>query len=170
MNEENTTPEATEAVTLAEPTENADTCGDENAEAMTPDDIGMDKAHDAEGGYGNGKAADNEPIDYDALIKSDIAQLKAEFPELKEITDVTDLNNPLRYAALRDLGLSPEEAYLATAKRVNRDTRSHLKAAYGRNAAASEISMSPFELATARELFPGKNDAELQRLYKRVAR
>ena len=111
-----------------------------------------------------------ESIDYAALMASDVAELKAEFPELRGISDVTDLNNPLRYAALRDLGLSPTEAYLATAKRVTKDTRSHLRAAYGRNAAASEVTMSPFELATARELFPGKNDAELQRLYKRVAR
>ena len=117
-----------------------------------------------------GEAIREADIDYEALMASDVAELKAEFPELAAISDVTDLNNPLRYAALRDLGLTPAEAYLATAKRVSRDTRSHLKAAHGRNAAASEVTMSPFELATARELFPGKNDAELQRLYKRVAR
>ena len=111
-----------------------------------------------------------EGIDYAALMENDIAELKAQFPELVGISDVTDLNNPLRYAALRDMGLSPAEAYLATAKRVNRDTRSHLKSAHGRTAAASEITMSPFELATARELFPGKNDAELQRLYRKVNR
>ena len=107
-------------------------------------------------------------VDYEALIASDIASLKAEFPELAGIKDVTDLNNPLRYAALRDLGLSPAEAYMATAKRSGRDTRSHLVSARGRSMAADSCMMSQLELATARDLFPGRSDSELQRLYTRV--
>ena len=109
-----------------------------------------------------------ESVDYEALIASDIDTLKSEFPELKGITDITDLNNPLRYAALRDLGLSPVEAYMATAKRRTQDTRAHLRSAHGRNAVASAGMMSQYELATARELFPGMSDSELQRLYKKV--
>lgn len=112
---------------------------------------------------------ESEP-DYEAIIKEDIATLKAEFPELGGIEDITDLHNPLRYAALRDLGLSPAEAYLATAKRVKTDTRAHLKSAHGRSAAPAGSAMSYAELATARELFPGKNDRELARLYKRVTK
>ena len=121
-------------------------------------------------GKANEEPQKEEPIDYVALMQSDVEALKAEFPELAGIRDVTDLNNPLRYAALRDMGLSPEEAYLATAKRANKDTRSHLKAAYGKSAGASGVTMSPFELAAARDLFPGKNDAELQKLYRRVSK
>ena len=113
--------------------------------------------------------AQTEP-DYEEIIKEDIAALKAEFPELGGIEDITDLHNPLRYAALRDLGLSPAEAYLATAKRVKTDTRAHLKSAHGRSAAPAGSSMSYAELATARELFPGKNDRELAHLYKRVTK
>ena len=112
---------------------------------------------------------ESEP-DYEAIIKEDIATLKAEFPELGGIEDITDLHNPLRYAALRDLGLSPAEAYLATAKRVKTDTRAHLKSAHGRSAAPAGSAMSYAELATARELFPGKNDRELAHLYKRVTK
>ena len=93
-------------------------------------------------------------IDYESLIES----------------NVTELNNPLRYAALRDLGLSPAEAYLATARRYKSDTRSHLKSAHGRNAARSVSGMSYAELTAARDLFPGKNDAEIERLYKRVSK
>lgn len=111
-----------------------------------------------------------EETDYEALIASDVLALKAEFPELQGITDITDLNNPLRYAALRDLGLSPAEAYMATAKRRSTDTRSHLKSAHGRGAAIPTGMMTQFELATARELFPGMSDSELQRLYKRVTK
>ena len=125
--------------------------------------IDTDETTEAEADVDNG-----ETIDYEALIASDVDALKAEFPELKGINDITDLNNPLRYAALRDLGLSPAEAYMATAKRRTQDTRAHLRSAHGRNAATAMGMMSQYELATARELFPGMSDSELQRLYKKV--
>jgi hypothetical protein len=113
---------------------------------------------------------DTDQVDYEALIASDVATLKADFPELAGIKDITDLNNPLRYAALRDLGLSPAEAYMATAKRSTRDNRSHLASARGKSMTADAGVMSQYELATARELFPGRSDSELQRLYKRVTK
>lgn len=112
----------------------------------------------------------SDAVDYEALIASDVATLKSEFPELRGINDITDLNNPLRYAALRDLGLTPEEAYLATAKRVTQDTRSHLRSAHGRNAATTVGMMSQQELSAARDLFPGLSDSDLQRLYKKVTK
>ena len=111
-----------------------------------------------------------EGVDYEALIESDLDTLRAEFPELNGIKDITDLNNPLRYAALRDLGLSPEEAYLATAKRRAQDTRAHLRSAHGKNAGASISMMSQHELSAARDLFPGLSDTEIQRLYKKVTK
>lgn len=114
-------------------------------------------------------AGDNA-TDYEALIASDVEVLRSEFPELRDIRDITDLNNPLRYAALRDLGLSAQEAYMATAKRKSQDTRSHLKSAHGRSAALGTGMMSQHELAAARELFPNMSDSDLQRLYKRVTK
>ena len=111
-----------------------------------------------------------ESVDYEALIESDLNTLRAEFPELGDIKEITDLNNPLRYAALRDLGLTPEEAYLATAKRRSQDTRAHLRSAHGRNAATPLGMMSQHELSVARELFPGLSDADIQRLYKKVTK
>ena len=110
----------------------------------------------------------SEQIDYEALIASDVSALRSEFPELRELRDITELNNPLRYAALRDLGLTPEEAYLATARRPAQDTRGHLRSAHGKSAAASMNMMSQHELTTARDLFPDLSDSEIQRLYKRV--
>ena len=111
-----------------------------------------------------------ESVDYEALIESDLNTLRAEFPELGDIKQITDLNNPLRYAALRDLGLTPEEAYLATAKRRSQDTRAHLRSAHGRNASTPLGMMSQHELSVARELFPGLSDADIQRLYKKVTK
>ena len=113
---------------------------------------------------------DSEYTDYEAIVASDVSELSSEFPELKGLKDITELNNPLRYAALRDLGLTPREAYLATAKRPAQDTRAHLRAAHGRSAAAGVGMMSQEELARARDLFPSLSDRELHKLYKRVTK
>ena len=112
-------------------------------------------------------ASDNA-VDYAALIEEDIATLKGEFPELSSLGSITELNDPIRYAALRDLGLSAEEAYLATAKRVKRDNRAHLTTAYGKSATSPSSMMTQRELSEARELFGNLSDLEIQRLYKRV--
>ncbi|MBE6644629.1 MAG: hypothetical protein E7612_04525 [Ruminococcaceae bacterium] len=114
--------------------------------------------------------ADGEDgIDYALVVSEDLRILREEFPELSEIEDICELNDPLRYAALRDLGLSPEEAYLATSKRQKKDNRSHLFAtktvSVSRNGA-----MSDSELAAAREIFTDISDREIRKLYKRVTK
>lgn len=152
-----------------------------NVDEMPEADISIDTVGNEVSSENNEPASAHQPmasdlakgentVDYEALMLQDVTELKREFPELSGIESVTDLHNPLRYAALRDMGLTPAEAYLATAKRVAVDTRAHLRSAHGRSAAASSLGMSQVELAMAREIFPGKNDAELQRLYKRVSK
>ena len=112
---------------------------------------------------------EKEAIDYRALAESDFAQLQELFPELRAKKSIAELSNPLRYAALRDLGLSPKEAYLATEEPHRRyDNRSHLKSAVPGSAGASEIYLSGGELEAARELFSGLSDREIQKLYKKV--
>ena len=148
-----------------EDVEAEDAKSEEPSEVVTENEV-----EDTDVGAAIPEASENDEIDYEALIASDVATLKAEFSELAGIKDITDLNNPLRYAALRDLGLSPAEAYMATAKRSTRDTRSHLVSARGKSMTADAGMMSQYELATARELFPGRSDSELQRLYKRVTK
>ena len=111
---------------------------------------------------------DKESVDYARVAAEDIAALKAEFPELSDVSDICELNNPLRYAALRDLGLSPAEAYLATAKRApRRDNRSHLSA-IRTVSYAPQGSMTESEMAMARELFSDISDGEIRKLYKKV--
>lgn len=141
----------------------ADTTSDTAEDASaTLDTHNEEKGHTQDEGAGY--------TDYEALIAEDIAILKSEFPELKGVSEITDLNNPLRYAALRDLGLSPIEAYLATARRSLQDTRAHLKSARGRSVAAPTSMMSQGEMAAARDLFPGMSDSQIQQLYKRVTK
>ena len=110
-----------------------------------------------------------ERIDYAQIVKEDLMILRDEFTELSEIEDICELNDPLRYAALRDLGLSPQEAYLATSKRQKKDNRSHLFATQNISVSRNG-AMSDSELAAAREIFPGVSDREIRKLYKRVTK
>lgn len=114
----------------------------------------------------------DEPEDYSHIIEEDLRALKRDFPELASISDITELDNPMRYAALRDLGLTAREAYLATSEHraALRDNRAHLSPAAPRRAGAPTGGMTRSELEHARELFSGMNDAEIQALYRRVAR
>jgi len=88
------------------------------------------------------------------------------FPELK--------NSALsqRYRELRALGLTPEEAYLATCPRRQpsqiHDTRSHLSDSVPRSSSTPQALMTRRELREAREIFSGLDDSQIISLYKRV--
>ena len=112
----------------------------------------------------------SEP-DYERIMEEDLAELKREFPEIRRINSLTELKNPLRYAALRDLGLTPEEAYLASRGKVPvPDNRAHLSHSAPRAAGAPSGGMTRSELEGARELFFGMSDSEIQSLYRRVTK
>ena len=110
-------------------------------------------------------------VDYHEVARRDIEALKGEFPELTGLKDITELENPMRYAALRDMGLEPREAYLATTKRVRKtDTRSHLISAAPKSAHSPAHSMYGEELSDARALFSDMTDLEIQNLYRKVTK
>ena len=110
-----------------------------------------------------------EEIDYRQVVEDDLRELRSEFPELSSISDLADLPDVMRYAALRDLGLTATEAYLATAGKVRRkDNRSHLVTAVSRSAGAPRGTMSREELSIARELFSDMSDSQIYDLYRRV--
>lgn len=99
----------------------------------------------------------------------DLEELREEFPELAAVESLTDVEGATRYAALRDLGLTPAEAYRATRKTPTRqNTRAHLSSAVPRMAASPREGISREELRTMRGIFGDLSDAELQRLYKKV--
>ena len=115
--------------------------------------------------------AEEAPIDYEELMKSDMRELISLFPQLYGKSSITELDNPLRYAALRDLGLSPKEAYLATATYPPAyNNRSHLQSAVPRAAGTSPDILGAREMEAARELFSGLSDREIQKLYKKVSK
>lgn len=114
---------------------------------------------------------EESPVDYSELEASDMAELCSLFPSLRGKTSITQLDNPIRYAALRDLGLSPKEAYLATSEPIRReDNRSHLTAAITHSAGNMRSSMTSRELDAARELFSGLSDREIRKLYNKVTK
>ena len=109
--------------------------------------------------------------DYEAMANADLGELKREFYEARSLSSIAELDNPVRFAELRELGLSPKEAYLATQRPKSRtDNRSHLVGSAPISAAHSGVSMTRGELQRARELFSGMSDGEIQELYKRVAK
>lgn len=110
-------------------------------------------------------------INYEELAREDMRTLIEQFPHLQGKRSVAELENPLRYAALRDLGLTPREAYLATST-PNRpyDNRSHLTSAVPKGAAPVGDMLDARGLEAARELFAGLSDREIQRLYKKVSK
>lgn len=113
----------------------------------------------------------NGEIDYAALAKEDMRELIAAFPHLEGKKSIAELDNPLRYAALRDLGLTPREAFLATSAPVIKyDNRSHLSGAVPRRAGSASDMLGAGELMAARELFADLSDREIQKLYKKVSR
>ena len=114
----------------------------------------------------NEAAADSK----EDLLDGDIDVLTEEFPELYGVEDISSLPGALRYGELRELGLSPREAYLATrpksAKRT--DTRAHLHSAVPGTRRPATPVMTRAEMKLARELFDGMSDREIEELYKRV--
>ena len=115
---------------------------------------------------------DEPKIDYETLAKEDLETLKREFPALSAITSLLELEQPERYGELRDLGLSPREAYLATntlrSEKRSYDNRSHLHSTVPKSHGGRVDAMSISELREVRELFSGMSDSEIVRLYKKV--
>ena len=152
----------TEEPTLTPPTE-AEPHGGDGAPEMIAENAGDDESAAGEGG---------EAPDYAAMAREDLATLTAEVAELAGITSLSALPDPARYGELRELGLSPTEAYYATAggrpARPARASRAHLGASIGRAAATAGIRPSAQELAEARDLFPSLTDREIEALYRRA--
>ena len=112
----------------------------------------------------------SEGVDYEALAREDLLALQRDFPSLLSLRSVAELPNPTRYGALRDLGLSPREAYLAVGGEIRRakDNRSHLHSSVPRTRAGVHGEMSSAELESARNLFGDLSDAEICKLYQKV--
>ena len=143
---------------------------DEYPEIQSPDGVSDAAAEyeavDTDDEYSE-SAADGGGISLD----SDLEELKREFCELSGAESITELKNPIRYAALRELGLTAVEAYLATTPRTDvPDTRAHLRSSVPSAVKSPYGAMTRQEMRAARDLFGDMNDAEIQNLYNKVTR
>ncbi len=117
------------------------------------------------------EAEGTQPSVAEQTVDEDIRALREGFPELSGLESITQLKNPTRYAALRDLGLSAEEAYLATSPRHRQpDNRAHLTSGVPAAATPPASAMTKSQMAEARELFKGMSDAQIQKLYQKVTK
>lgn len=115
--------------------------------------------------------ATGEGVDYAALAARDLGEIKRLAPALAGLSHLAELPNALRYAALRDAGLSVEEAlhaacYAYLAPRAA-DNRAHLRSAVPIGAAGTPSRMTAAEMREARELFGDLTEGEIERLYAR---
>lgn len=118
-----------------------------------------------------GADAPAAPVDYAALAARDLGEIKRLAPALAGLSHLAELPNALRYAALRDAGLSVEEALHAAchaylAPRAA-DNRAHLRSAVPIGAAGTPSRMTAAEMREARELFGDLTEGEIERLYAR---
>lgn len=137
---------------------------EKDASATNEEEPTQDNAPDSEG---------EERVDYAALAREDLLALKKEFPSLADMSSLSELENPARYGALRELGLTAREAYLATTTPKAQiphtyDNRSHLRSSVPRTHGASGEQMSANEMRAARALFSDLSDSEIVKLYKKV--
>lgn len=115
------------------------------------------------------------------MAAADINELHSMFPETKDIAKLEDIPNCLRYAQLRDMGLTVKEAYSAAnpdgrreavANAVKQQTinasKSHLKSNVPIASKDASVKISRAEMNQMREMFPEKSDKELIALYKKT--
>ena len=112
-----------------------------------------------------------DEIDYAAVLGADIEELKSTFPELGGMQNIDELADPVRFGALRDLGLTAKEAYLASGgKKRSYDNRTHLVSSVPGCARSAVDGISRAELDMARDIFGSMSETEIQRLYRKVTK
>lgn len=121
--------------------------------------------------------------EFEKKKRADLSEVQALYPETKQYGDIEDIPNFRRFAELRDMGLSPKEAYIAANPDAAResvaaavkqgalnDTKKHLRSSVPKGAKDGSVRMSHRELAEWKELFPGKSDKEIVALYRQTMR
>lgn len=112
-----------------------------------------------------------DEVDYAAVLGADIEELKATFPELGGMQNIDELADPVRFGALRDLGLTAKEAYLASGgKKRSYDNRTHLISSVPGGARSAVDGISRVELDMARDIFGSMSEGEIQKLYRKVTK
>jgi hypothetical protein len=108
-------------------------------------------------------------VDYAKMAEEDLSTIREKIPAMKHLTSLVELPQFERFAALREAGLTAEEAFWAACHSILHttpyDNRSHLRSAAPRGASGSPHAMTAEEMAAARDLFSDLSDTEIRTLY-----
>ncbi|MBO5907170.1 MAG: hypothetical protein J6Q85_03355 [Clostridia bacterium] len=136
--------------------------GDDNSDSENQPSLSEQSVGDAD-------VAASEESGTRATFEGDLAALVSEFPELSaRLSD--GFVNTERYSKLRSLGLTPTEAYLATARTHTKNNRSHLTSSVPAGAKSPSCGMSKREMETAKYLFGDLSEREIVALYNKVTK
>lgn len=165
------TPAPADAAGAADATDAAAFTMGAAAEPADGNGAGAESGTGSAAGESEDADATGAPVDYAALAARDLGEIKRLAPALAGLSHLAELPNALRYAALRDAGLSVEEALHAAchaylAPRAA-DNRAHLRSAVPIGAAGTPSRMTAAEMREARELFGDLTEGEIERLYAR---
>ncbi|MBP5428684.1 MAG: hypothetical protein J6Z04_05310 [Clostridia bacterium] len=150
---------------------------DETEESASLPENGADET--ASGDDPDGENAPEETPDgdderYRRQAESDLAELQRIDPAAAGYRHLGEMPGALRFAELRGLGLTVEEAYFAVRGAVvektdpDRGGRAHLHGSVPGRAASGGNGMTVGEIENARRLFPGLPDREIASLWRRV--
>ena len=110
-------------------------------------------------------------LDYAEMAREDLQVICALRPEYASCKHLSELPFAQRFAKLRELGLSAEEALGAVDRAAPRGGKEHLRTVSPRAASERGQGMTVREMEAARELFGDRlSDREITELYRRVAR
>lgn len=115
------------------------------------------------------------------MMAEDLAAIKEQIPGAAKYKSPTEFPHFRRFGEMRDLGLSPVEAFrashpddvasgvVATAK-ASADSKGHMTSAVPKGARDTSTTIPKGELEMYREMFPKASDKELTALYKRATK
>ena len=118
---------------------------------------------------------------FEAKMAADLAEVHAAYPSTRGYTSVKQLPNFSEFARLRDLGVSPKQAYIAAnpdavtaaaaesaRQRSMNDGKGHLKPAVRKSSKDNSLVLSKTDMAMYRDAFPDLSDKEILALYKQA--
>ena len=120
---------------------------------------------------------------FEDKIRADLAAVQLAYPETKKYKSVYEFPNFDKFCEYRDMGLTPEVAYIASnpksvmssvagaaqqqARNLNA-TKSHLRSNVPVGSKDTSITISKRQMAEYKDLFPGMSDKEIVALYKQT--
>ena len=120
---------------------------------------------------------------FDEKIRTDLAAVQQAYPETKQYKSVFEFPNFAKFSKYRDLGLPPDEAYIAAnpkgvmtsvagaAQQQARNlsnTKDHLRSNVPVGSKDKSITISKKQMAEYRDLFPNLSDKEIVALHKQT--